>query len=50
MLLGGISYQTLYQLVADRSLRLVKVRRRSFIRRDDIDALIERGASGRDGQ
>jgi excisionase family DNA binding protein len=48
--LGGISNQTLYRLIADRSLRLVKVRRRSFIYRADIDALIERSTSdGGDG-
>jgi excisionase family DNA binding protein len=46
VLLGGISNQTLYRLIADRSLRLVKVRRRSFIHRADIDALIERNTSG----
>jgi excisionase family DNA binding protein len=49
-LLGGISNQTLYRLIAERSLRLVKVRRRSFIRRDDIDALIEAGVNEGDHQ
>ena len=42
VLLGGISPQLLYRLIADGQLRLVKIRRRSFIRQDDVEALIER--------
>jgi excisionase family DNA binding protein len=40
--LGGISAHTLYRLIDDGELKLVKLRRRSFIRRDDIEALIDR--------
>ena len=40
--LGGISAQTLYRLVRDGDLKIVKLRRRSFLRRADIDALIDR--------
>ena len=39
-LLGGISRPTLYRLVADGELRIVKVRRRSFIAAADIDAFV----------
>jgi excisionase family DNA binding protein len=38
--LGGISPQTLYRLVADGDLRLVKLRRRSFIRIADLERLV----------
>lgn len=38
--LGGISPQTLYRLVADGHLRLVKLRRRSFIRLADLERLV----------
>jgi excisionase family DNA binding protein len=38
--LGGISRQTLYKLVRDGDLTIVKLRRRSFLRRADLDALI----------
>lgn len=38
--LGGISPQTLYRLVADGQLRLVKLRRRSFIRVADLERLV----------
>jgi excisionase family DNA binding protein len=41
-ILGGISAQTLYRLIADEQLAIVKIRRRTFIRRSDVDALIER--------
>jgi excisionase family DNA binding protein len=38
--LGGISPQTLYRLVNEHGLPLVKIRRRSFFHRTDLDALI----------
>jgi excisionase family DNA binding protein len=41
-LLGGISAHTLYRLISDGDLRLVKLRRRSFIRRAEVEQLIER--------
>jgi excisionase family DNA binding protein len=40
--LGGVSPQTLYRLAADGDLRIVKVRRRSFVPASDIDAYIAR--------
>jgi excisionase family DNA binding protein len=40
--LGGISKQTVYRLVADGELGVVKIRRRTFFRRRDIEALIAR--------
>jgi len=40
--LGDIGVTTLYALVAEGALPLVKIRRRSFIRAEDVEALIER--------
>jgi excisionase family DNA binding protein len=40
--LGGIGLSTLYRLIWNGDLPVVKVRRRSFIRRADVDAFIER--------
>jgi hypothetical protein len=40
--LGGISAQTLHRLVRDRELVIFKIRRRSFLRRVDREALVER--------
>jgi excisionase family DNA binding protein len=45
-MLGGISAQTLYRLIHDGDLDLVKIRRRSFIRRGDLDELVERSTRG----
>jgi hypothetical protein len=42
--LGGISPQTLYRLVADGELVLVKLRRRSFVIAGDLERLIERSS------
>jgi hypothetical protein len=39
-ILGGVSSQTIYRLVKRGDLRLVKIRRRSFIRLDDLQLLI----------
>jgi excisionase family DNA binding protein len=38
--LGGVSSQTLYRLVNEAGLPLVKIRRRSFFHRSDLDALV----------
>jgi helix-turn-helix protein len=40
--LGGISRTTFYALRAEGSLPVVKIRDRTFIRPEDIDALIAR--------
>jgi len=39
--LGGVSVGTFYKLVAD-GLPLVKLRRRTFVRPDDLAAFVER--------
>jgi excisionase family DNA binding protein len=44
--LGGVSNQTLYRLVADGQITLIKIRRRSFIRRSELDDLIRRSIRG----
>jgi excisionase family DNA binding protein len=41
--LGGVSAQTLYRLVADGQLTIIKVRRRSFLRRSDLERLVGGG-------
>jgi excisionase family DNA binding protein len=38
--LGGVSPQTLYRLINEEGLPLVKIRRRTFFRRSDLDALV----------
>lgn len=45
--LGGVSVATFYNLVNDGDLALVKIRGRTFVRREDIDALIERSVEHR---
>ena len=40
-LLGGVSGQTIYRLIADGELPIVKIRRRTFMRCADLEALIE---------
>jgi excisionase family DNA binding protein len=45
--LGGVSRETLYRLVREGELSIVKVRRRTFIPRADIEALIDRSTRGR---
>jgi excisionase family DNA binding protein len=40
--LGGVSRSTMKQLVADRDIRKLKVRRRTLFRKDDLDAYIAR--------
>jgi hypothetical protein len=40
-LLGGVSPQTIYCLVADGQLELVKIRRRSFVTRSSVENLIQ---------
>jgi excisionase family DNA binding protein len=42
--LGGVSSQTIYRLIANGKLRLVKVGRRSLIPRADLEALAESGS------
>ncbi|MDX2380323.1 MAG: helix-turn-helix domain-containing protein [Acidimicrobiia bacterium] len=42
---GGLSRQSIYNLARADELRLVKIRRRTFIRVSDLDAIIERGSS-----
>lgn len=49
-MLGGISSQTIYRLVHDGDLTIVKIRRRSFIRTADLAALINRGLAGNSQQ
>jgi excisionase family DNA binding protein len=41
----GVSRQSVYRLVADGSLTVVKIRDRTLFRPADIDALIERSRS-----
>ena len=45
--LGGISSQTLYRLVNEHGLPLVKIRRRSFFHRTDLDALVRASTRSR---
>jgi excisionase family DNA binding protein len=45
--LGGISPQTLYRLVNEHGLPLVKIRRRSFFHRTDLDALVRASTRSR---
>lgn len=44
-LLGGISTQTIYRLIADGQLELVKIRRRSFVTLSSLEALIRTGTA-----
>ena len=46
-LLGGVSIQTIYRLIQDGELELVKIRRRSFVTRRSINAVIN--SAERDG-
>lgn len=43
--LGGISRSMLYVLIADGELEIVKIRDRTFVRPEDIDALIQRNVT-----
>ena len=43
-LLGDVSPQTIYRLIHDGELTLVKVRRRSLLRRRDLEEFIARQA------
>ena len=45
--LGGVSAQTLYRLVNEEGLPLVKIRRRSFFHRSDLDALVRASTRSR---
>jgi excisionase family DNA binding protein len=52
--LGGVSPQTIYRLIKDGELELVKIRRRSLLTRASVDALgaaaINRPMQGDDPQ
>ncbi len=48
-ILGAISEVTLWRLIRDGELQVVKVRGRSMLRRSDLDAYIERSVRPRVG-
>lgn len=45
--LGGVSVNTFYDLVNNGELSIVKIRRRTFVRPEDVQVLIERNVEHR---